>query len=198
MRHVTLQTITWTTKWTTYHLLKSLQLSLKIDFNLIVQTWFKTDYYTPCKEVLGGYTGFNLFVRPYVHDSRFCLNDYPNSKFWLSDFNKILGYVSLDEYLGRNKISASYLIEYVHNGRSRYLCISGIPKVNFTVNAFKFGISRIIDIFPSFGKIPIFSYFFVMHFLIILGARSWLFGIWRITWIPFICFEKSVVYASFG
>ena len=46
-------------------------------------------YYTP---VLGGYTWFNLCVRPSARESSFCLDDDSNSKFWL------LVYASLDEY----------------------------------------------------------------------------------------------------
>ena len=77
---------------------------------------------------------------------------------------KIFFYIyHLGQDLAWDWISASYLIKYAHTDRSCDLLIFGIPKVNFLVRAFQFGmkgvLSRIYDISPGFCWIPIFVFF---------------------------------------
>ena len=81
---------------------------------------------------------------------------------------KIFFYIyHLGQDLAWDWISASYLIKYVHTGRSCDLLIFGIPEVNFLVRAFQFGmkgvLSRIYDISPGVllnSNICIFPKFF--------------------------------------
>ena len=119
-----------------------------------------------------------------------------------SDCNLFLHMFHFSEDLGWDRIWASCLIKYAHNGWSCDLGIFGIPKVNFPARAFKLDIYRDLVgthdiIFVSFYNICIFPEFFT-YFLMNLGARSWVLGVRTMTWIVFIGFQFFVVYVSLG
>ena len=124
----------------------------------------------PLQRSWGGYTGFTLsiclFVRlsvrpsvsPSVHHR--CPDVNLNYFHWILFF---LYMHHLGEDLGWDRIWASYLIKYAHNGWSCDFGIFDIPEVNTSARAFKLYISRDLvwtnDISPGLCSISVFVFF---------------------------------------
>ena len=85
----------------------------------------------------------------------------------------------LGRHLGRDCISASYLIKYAHNGRSCDLRVFSNPEINFWIRAFKFGRLRALrgthDICSVFCRIPL--GYLLLNMRIMAGHVNYAFGI---------------------
>ena len=118
-----------------------------------------------------------------------CLCPDHNTNYHLIGFKKDLLCVPPGSWTRLNQNHTSLDVCIMDNHMRK--AFVDIPEVNFWLGAFKFDVLRTLrGYLMPISNIYIYSNF-VTHFLIILGAGSWLYGTWTITWNSFHRILKS-------